>query len=170
MPYLLTCGTSCAPAVAEEAFAALMAREGLDLPLGIYANGSGAPDDDTGWTFLGGVGRSAWVAAARESVLRGARLIGGCCGTSPDWIATLREELTQLFLEEFEALAEELTDLGEYVVNVRLVVKMRRARAAMFDTPHQLLQRDALLAPETPERGRELLPVVQLELPDRPAQ
>ena len=61
--------------------------ESTDLPLIIKAN-AGLPDPETGEYSIG-------APAFAESLLRyiplGIRFVGGCCGTSPEFIAALRE-------------------------------------------------------------------------------
>ena len=57
------------------------------LPRGAYANGRGRPDDESGWRFDDhGADRATYRAAVRRWIAEGATLIGGCCGTSPDWL------------------------------------------------------------------------------------
>ena len=54
-------------------------------PIGAYAN-LGAPDSTRGWRWdveATPEAYAAWALACRE---RGARLIGGCCGTTPDHV------------------------------------------------------------------------------------
>ena len=77
----------CAPDTATAAVQALVAA--TDRPVGAYANGLGQPDDDQGWAFDGGHDDTAFVAAARQWLDAGARVIGGCCGTTPDTIRAL---------------------------------------------------------------------------------
>ena len=52
----------------------------------------GVPDDVGGWRFVGGHGasRDAYADAVREWIARGVRWIGGCCGTTPDYVADIR--------------------------------------------------------------------------------
>ena len=88
---LVTC---CAPAVATEGLEALLGA--TTLPVGVYANGGGRPADPDGWAFGGGVDDRAYVEAARTWLSRGARLLGGCCGTSPRTIASLRRMLAEI--------------------------------------------------------------------------
>ena len=63
-------------------------RSLTDLPIGAYANGPGKPDPEVGWEHDAG-GLEAFVDAARSWVSIGARIIGGCCGTTPAHIAAL---------------------------------------------------------------------------------
>ena len=59
-------------------------------PMGVYANGLGRPDDAQGWTFEGGHDDEAYVAEAARWFEAGARIVGGCCGTTPATIERLR--------------------------------------------------------------------------------
>ncbi len=81
----------CAPRDATLALERL--RSATDLPVGVYANGRGGPDDAEGWRFRGGTSRRAYVREARRWLALGARLIGGCCGTDPRTIQALRKLL-----------------------------------------------------------------------------
>jgi len=63
------------------------------VPVGIYANGDGEPDDAEGWKFTGNVGIKNYLRSAQRWRERGAKLIGGCCGTTPDYIRAISETL-----------------------------------------------------------------------------
>jgi methionine synthase I (cobalamin-dependent) len=59
------------------------------LPWGVYAH-LGEPDPISGWRLPDGhdpEGYAEWMAPI---IGAGARLAGGCCGTTPDHIAALR--------------------------------------------------------------------------------
>jgi S-methylmethionine-dependent homocysteine/selenocysteine methylase len=72
---------------------ALQEMRGLtDLPLGGYAN-LGVAEPTVGWTADETVGGDAYAEAASAWIDRGARLVGGCCGTRPEHIAALRRLL-----------------------------------------------------------------------------
>jgi S-methylmethionine-dependent homocysteine/selenocysteine methylase len=59
--------------------------------VGLYANGGGRPDDAQGWVFTPNEDDVvAFVDSARRWRLQGARIIGGCCGTTPAYIRALR--------------------------------------------------------------------------------
>ena len=64
--------------------------------LGVYANGLGCPDDTDGWTFPDGIGEAAaeYVEAARKWQEVGASVIGGCCGTTPEYIKSLKSSFS----------------------------------------------------------------------------
>ncbi|MHC5009494.1 MAG: homocysteine S-methyltransferase family protein [Planctomycetota bacterium] len=77
----------CAPPVATRAVDLLC--RATERPVAVYANGRGRPDADQGWRFRGGVSTRAYLREARRWLDRGARLIGGCCGTRPRTIRGL---------------------------------------------------------------------------------
>ena len=60
-----------------------------DLPLCVYANGYGKPDDDQGWLFSGKKEINKYLNEAKKWVKSGVQLIGGCCGTTPEYIKTI---------------------------------------------------------------------------------
>lgn len=82
----------CALDVAGDALRAIVAAAGA-IPAGAYANGLGRPDDVAGWRFEPGHGadRAAYRRAAAGWLDAGARWIGGCCGTTPEYVADLRD-------------------------------------------------------------------------------
>ncbi len=79
----------CEPEIATEALAAM---SGLHhLPLGVYANNG--HEDESGWAFTGDYPPARYLEEARKWVDQGARIVGGCCGTTPEHIRALREGL-----------------------------------------------------------------------------
>jgi len=72
--------------------ACLEVLAGAGLPFGVYAN-LGAPDDATGFRRSEEVTPRQFAAAAAEWVAAGARLVGGCCGTTPAHIEAIRQSL-----------------------------------------------------------------------------
>jgi S-methylmethionine-dependent homocysteine/selenocysteine methylase len=62
------------------------------LPFGVYAN-LGAPDDVTGFRRSEDVPPARFAELAAGWVASGARLVGGCCGTTPAHIAATRKRL-----------------------------------------------------------------------------
>jgi S-methylmethionine-dependent homocysteine/selenocysteine methylase len=77
----------------EHTTEALAALGGLHtVPLGAYAN-NGHPLDAAGWSFTGEYPPPRYVEEARRWRKRGARILGGCCGTTPEHIRALREDL-----------------------------------------------------------------------------
>ena len=69
-----------------------MVRERWQGPLGVYPElGEFSPPD---WTFDPDSTPEKLVGHAREWIARGALLIGGCCGTTPEHIQALDEAFT----------------------------------------------------------------------------
>ncbi len=83
-------GVNCvSPAIATKTAKAL--HKLTKRPVAAYAQGEGGPDDDQGWKFTGTDPEDAYVKAAAQWLKDGATLIGGCCGTTPDYIRRLRD-------------------------------------------------------------------------------
>lgn len=58
-------------------------QNATDIPVGIYANGIGKPDDIEGWTFADARNGVTYASYAKEWANVGVRILGGCCGTVP---------------------------------------------------------------------------------------
>lgn len=86
---------NCCPLDAASDALEVLVASACATPVGVYANGLGRPDDALGWRFEAGHGadRRAYVAAASRWLDRGARWIGGCCGTTPAYVDDLRQLL-----------------------------------------------------------------------------
>jgi S-methylmethionine-dependent homocysteine/selenocysteine methylase len=84
------CPVDVATAAVEELVRLLPPADGV--PVGAYANGVGEADDAKGWRFTEthGATRAEYAAAARRWIALGARWVGGCCGTTPEYVADLR--------------------------------------------------------------------------------
>jgi S-methylmethionine-dependent homocysteine/selenocysteine methylase len=65
---------------------------GAGLAFGVYAN-LGAPDPATGFRRSEDVSPQGYAELAAAWVAAGARLVGGCCGTTPAHIAATRKRL-----------------------------------------------------------------------------
>ena len=76
----------------SNAMACLAVLAGAGLPFGVYAN-LGAPDDTTGFRRSESISPRGFAASAAEWVAAGARLVGGCCGTTPAHIEAIRRSL-----------------------------------------------------------------------------
>ncbi len=77
---------NCAPLpVASEAFRVL--RASVDLPCGLYPN-HGHSDPVQGWTS-DPLDPGVFERLARGWFEEGARMVGGCCGTSPDHVRAI---------------------------------------------------------------------------------
>jgi len=82
---------NCVPlAYIDRAFAELRAAH--SGPIGLYAN-VGHADDQVGWTLTDDVLPDAYARHAQQWALQGAAIIGGCCGTTPDHIAAMKNVL-----------------------------------------------------------------------------
>lgn len=60
-----------------------------NLPIGAYGQGDGEPDDDEGWRFTGDKGVKIYLNEAKNWLKDGVQVIGGCCGTNPEYIKRL---------------------------------------------------------------------------------
>ncbi len=61
------------------------------LPVGIYANGEGGPDDDQGWKFGNRKLTDKYIRYVKKWGRMGVKIIGGCCGTSPEYIKRISQ-------------------------------------------------------------------------------
>lgn len=64
-------------------------RKITNLPIGAYAQGDGEVDDQQGWVGVGGKTVNSYLKEVKKWVKSGAQIIGGCCGTSPEYIKRL---------------------------------------------------------------------------------
>lgn len=61
---------------------------------GLYPNGFGRPHDDLGWKFEeNDDGIDKFVATCLRWKQQGAKMLGGCCGTTPDYIRALAKAI-----------------------------------------------------------------------------
>ncbi len=63
-------------------------RKLTDLPLAVYAH-IGNPEPTLGWSFSETMAPEEYARHAGDWLEAGARIIGGCCGTTPEHIAAL---------------------------------------------------------------------------------
>lgn len=69
------------------------------IATGCYPN-AGGPDLERGtWRFDPAMTPARFAEAAREWVRCGAQIVGGCCGTGPDHIRSLRDSLPPVLVE-----------------------------------------------------------------------
>jgi S-methylmethionine-dependent homocysteine/selenocysteine methylase len=71
-----------------------MLRAAYPGSIGLYAN-VGHANDETGWTLTDEVQPAAYARHAQQWLQRGAAIVGGCCGTTPDHIAAIRKQIGQ---------------------------------------------------------------------------
>ncbi|MDJ0869310.1 MAG: homocysteine S-methyltransferase family protein [Myxococcota bacterium] len=84
----LAVGVNCLPPRCVAPALPLLAATGL--PVGVYAN-LGAPNDETGFTRSDDCSPAELAEAARRWLAAGVRLIGGCCGTTPEHVRALAQ-------------------------------------------------------------------------------
>jgi len=77
---------NCLPPSNAEACLDALAVAGL--PFGVYCN-LGEPEDTSGFRRSEDTAPAAFAALARGWLARGARLVGGCCGTTPAHLAAV---------------------------------------------------------------------------------
>lgn len=85
---------NCVPlAYIDRAFAELRIAQQSGAhsgPIGLYAN-VGHADDAVGWTLTDEVQPAAYAQHAQQWIKQGAAIVGGCCGTTPEHIAALKD-------------------------------------------------------------------------------
>ena len=81
---------NCLPPANVAACLPVLAAAGL--PFGCYAN-LGVPDDVTGFRRSDECSPEGFAECAAAWVAAGARLVGGCCGTTPDHIRAIARRL-----------------------------------------------------------------------------
>ena len=65
-------------------------RQATDLPIGAYGNGLGQPHNDQGWIFdHSGEAVDEYIKHVKSWLDSDAQLIGGCCGTNPEYIRAI---------------------------------------------------------------------------------
>jgi S-methylmethionine-dependent homocysteine/selenocysteine methylase len=85
-------GINCVPAARLGGDLALLQEASPDLALSAYGN-LGRPADDKGWKFTEELSPEAYEELARGWLATGARIVGGCCGTTPEHTRALRKLL-----------------------------------------------------------------------------
>lgn len=85
---------NCCPAPQAGGLLQTLASAAPDIPRGAYAN-IGEMDPVQGWRTTGAEDPQQYADWARQWLSAGARLIGGCCGTTPEHIRRLRKLLDE---------------------------------------------------------------------------
>jgi S-methylmethionine-dependent homocysteine/selenocysteine methylase len=95
LPGRLGISLNCRPIdTVDEAFQKLAMN--YDGVIGLYPNGVGHAHDDLGWCFASNDDKiQKFVASALRWVKAGAKIIGGCCGTTPDYIRAFHREISE---------------------------------------------------------------------------
>ncbi len=84
--------TNCRPLKTIEASIAELLKHS-PVPVGIYANGDGVPDNVEGWKFEGTHPEHAYLEHVKQWLDKGVSIVGGCCGTTPEYIRLIAEEI-----------------------------------------------------------------------------
>ncbi|HEY2797390.1 MAG TPA: homocysteine S-methyltransferase family protein [Thermoanaerobaculia bacterium] len=94
-------GINCVPAASLSVDLAVLAAStsGSGIPLAAYGN-LGLPAEGPGWAFTDALEPDAYAEAARGWIERGARIVGGCCGTTPAHTRALARLIAGLSLEK----------------------------------------------------------------------
>ncbi len=87
-------GINCVPAARLAADLERLASAAPGVPLAAYGN-LGLPADDKGWAFTEELSPQDYAEHARRWLGLGARIVGGCCGTTADHTRALRGLLEQ---------------------------------------------------------------------------
>jgi len=83
---------NCTPAK-DIATALKKMRTVSKVPIGAYAN-IGKAEPISGWEFTHDLNSAAYVREAENWVHEGAHIVGGCCGTTPEFIHHLKRRFT----------------------------------------------------------------------------
>jgi len=65
------------------------------LPIFVYGNIGREEGDRHGWEFIRDIDEKAYASFAAEWITEGAAVVGGCCGTTPEYIRILKDNLPQ---------------------------------------------------------------------------
>lgn len=85
--FLVNCSP---PPVIEKAIEHIASRP--KIPFGGYAN-NGVPDEKTGWRFDREIAPSEFADHVARLLNMGAKIVGGCCGTTPAHISAISQRL-----------------------------------------------------------------------------
>jgi S-methylmethionine-dependent homocysteine/selenocysteine methylase len=84
---------NCVPARRVAVDLAALAAAAPGIPLTAYGN-LGLPADDVGWRFTEELSPEAYAECARDWLAIGARIVGGCCGTTAAHTAALARTIS----------------------------------------------------------------------------
>ena len=87
-------GINCVPAARLAGDLEALASAAPGIALSAYGN-LGLPDESRGWAFTEELAPEGYAEVARRWLELGARLVGGCCGTTPEHTRTLRTLLDE---------------------------------------------------------------------------
>jgi S-methylmethionine-dependent homocysteine/selenocysteine methylase len=80
--------TNCAPPDVIHASVLRLLKK-TSLPVGVYANGDGGPEDKAGWAFQGKDLSDSYADYGAKWWEAGATVVGACCGSNPEYIKKL---------------------------------------------------------------------------------
>jgi len=87
-------GINCVPAARLAGELALLRAAAPATPLIAYGN-LGLPEDDKGWSFTDELSPEAYADEAARWLALGARIVGGCCGTTAEHTRAVRRMLDE---------------------------------------------------------------------------
>ncbi len=87
---------NCIPADGAEAMLRELQGGAAEISCGVFAN-VGRPDPDQGWVNTDAVDPQRYADHAERWLATGAKLIGGCCGTTPEHIRRLADVSCKMF-------------------------------------------------------------------------
>ncbi len=83
---------NCTPTIHLSKALSVLIESAEGIPVGAYGN-IGKPEPVFGWEFTNEIDPGGYANFAGNWVVSGARIVGGCCGTTPDHIRALRTRL-----------------------------------------------------------------------------
>jgi enediyne biosynthesis protein CalE2 len=83
---------NCTPAVHLTRALSNLLKSEKSIPVGAYAN-IGKPEPVFGWEFTNEIDIDAYSDFACDWIGSGAKIVGGCCGTTPDHIHAIKAKL-----------------------------------------------------------------------------
>lgn len=85
-------GVNCiSPALATKAVKKL--KRITQISISAHAQGDGKPEDDQGWEFTRKAKIKTYLKEVKHWIKDGAQIIGGCCGTTPEYIKSIKDML-----------------------------------------------------------------------------
>ena len=83
---------NCTPTIHLKAALSQLLKAPGTLPVGAYGN-IGKPEPVFGWEFTNELDAAAYSEYAADWIRAGAKIVGGCCGTSPDYIRSIKKQV-----------------------------------------------------------------------------
>lgn len=86
---------NCTPTAHVKAALSQLLEGSGTVPVGAYGN-IGKPEPVFGWQFTNELDAAAYSEHAADWIRAGAKIVGGCCGTSPDYIRSIKKQASTL--------------------------------------------------------------------------